>query len=254
MTDSNAVSPNNVTQLTVAVVIPVYRALLAELTTYVERCRAEIESRGYQVEIMLVFDSGMAHSLAAVSFIERSQKARVMYLSTNVGQQAAVFKGLKSVKADMFLTMDEDGSHKPSEIPLLLRPLESGKADLVIGIGRSSEVGRMRRLGSLSMMWLGRIYLGPSAPRAWSSFRAMKSSVVSNLSNVWNPNGVLGFELFRCAESVELVAVTRVAASSASSYKALSLLGYFLRACRHYLWRNRRRVVPGRIVRRLWTK
>lgn len=250
MIDSRAVSLDNVTQLTVAVVIPVYRALLAELTTNVERCREEIESRGYQVEIMLVFDSGMAHTLAAVRFLERSQKARVMYLSTNVGQQAAVFKGLKSVKADIFLTMDEDGMHKPSDIPLLLGPLESGKADLVIGIGRSSEVGRMRRLGSSSMVWLGRVYLGQSAPRAWSSFRAMRSSVVSNLSSAWNRDGVLGFELFRCAESVTLVEVTRSAVSSASSYTALSLLAYWLRACRYYLWAGRSNGASRRNVRR----
>lgn len=247
MTYSRAVSLEKVTQLTVAVVIPVFRAGLAELTKHLERCRAEIESREYRVEIMLVFDAGMAHALAAARFLERSQQVRVVYLSANVGQQAAVFKGLKSAKADIFLTMDEDGSHNPSDIPLLLRPLESGQANLVIGIGRSSEFGRPRRLGSLSMVWLGRRYLGRNAPRAWSSFRAMKSSVVSNLPSEWNRNGVLGFELFRCAESVAVVEVTRIMPSSASSYTCVARIVYWLRAYRYYLLKRLRELASRRI-------
>ena len=48
---------------------------------------------------MLVFDAGMAHALAAAHFLERSQQVQVVYLSTNVWQQAAVFKGAEECKS-----------------------------------------------------------------------------------------------------------------------------------------------------------
>ncbi len=37
------------------------------------------------------------------------------------------------MKADVFVTLDGDGQHDPAEIPRLVKPIEDGVAEVVLG-------------------------------------------------------------------------------------------------------------------------
>lgn len=62
--------------------------------------------------------------------------ADVVRHSRNLGYGAAVqslFRRARELDADVLVTLDGDGQHDPSEIPSVLEPIVSGKADVVIG-------------------------------------------------------------------------------------------------------------------------
>jgi glycosyltransferase involved in cell wall biosynthesis len=58
--------------------------------------------------------------------------AKLISYLTNRGKGYAVRKGLANAKGQILVTIDADGSHRPDEIPKLIKPLLHG-ADVVIG-------------------------------------------------------------------------------------------------------------------------
>ena len=62
----------------------------------------------------------------------------------NLGYGAALqslFKRAKDLKADVLVTLDSDGQHDPAQIPLLVKPIEEGVAEVVLGSRFKDEKG-----------------------------------------------------------------------------------------------------------------
>jgi len=72
------------------------------------------------------------------------------------GKGDGIRKGIRKAKGDIIVFIDADGSHSPRDIPKLVAPIKSGKADLVVASrakGGSDEVrldfeGLFRQIGS----------------------------------------------------------------------------------------------------------
>jgi len=82
--------------------------------------------------------------------------AEVVRHERNLGKGAAIrslFDFAKRLRADVVVTIDADGQHDPGEIPKLLEPILSGKADIVIGSRslREGEMPRYRRIGRAAL-------------------------------------------------------------------------------------------------------
>ena len=68
------------------------------------------------------------------------------------GALKTLFAKAKEMDVDALVILDSDGQHEPSDIPLLLDPILSEQADIVIGSrfvdgGGSQEMPSYRRLG-----------------------------------------------------------------------------------------------------------
>ncbi len=87
------------------------------------------EAREY-VDEVLVVDDGSADSTAEAA---RESGAEVIEHGENRGYLRALRTGFRSVEADVIVTLDADGEMDPSYIPVLVEPIESGEADLVLG-------------------------------------------------------------------------------------------------------------------------
>ena len=104
------------------------------------------------VDVVLVCDDGSTDSTAEIA--ER-MGADVIRHDRNLGYGAAIktlFITARELNADVLVTLDGDGQHDPSEIPVLAEPVLEGKADIVIGsrfLGDAEKNGmpRYRRLG-----------------------------------------------------------------------------------------------------------
>jgi len=82
---------------------------------------------------VLVCDDG---STDMTGEIAESLGAEVVRHERNLGYGAAVrslFNRAKELDGDVFVTLDADGQHDPSEIPLVVKPVVEGEADIVIG-------------------------------------------------------------------------------------------------------------------------
>ncbi|BAI61999.1 putative glycosyltransferase [Methanocella paludicola SANAE] len=100
---------------------------------------------------VLVIDDG---SKDKTSEIARIAGAEIITHKTNQGKGVAIkdaFEFVKRANADILILIDGDGQHNPDEIPLLLGPIISGKADIVNGsrflIKNGNKVPGYRRIG-----------------------------------------------------------------------------------------------------------
>jgi glycosyltransferase involved in cell wall biosynthesis len=141
---------------------------------------------------VLVIDDGSRDGTADVA--RGSGVDHVVRLRRNKGLAAAFAAGIDaSLKqgADFIVNTDADNQYPGHQIPLLLQPLLSGAADIVIGDRNIAEVRHMswrkrqlQRLGS----WVVRQVSGTTVPDTTSGFRAytrdaaLRMTIVSEFS------------------------------------------------------------------------
>ena len=133
----------------ISVVIPVYNEEEALPTFY--RALAEALDRLPQsAEIIFADDGstdGSADRLDAIA--ETDPRVRVLHLSRNYGQTAALMAAIQNSSGDVVIPMDGDGQNDPADIPRLLEKLADG-FDVVSGWRLAREDNALtRRLPSV---------------------------------------------------------------------------------------------------------
>jgi glycosyltransferase involved in cell wall biosynthesis len=102
-----------------------------------------------QARNIVVVDDGSVDGTAAAA---RDGGAVVLRHSLNRGQGAALQTGIEFALrrgAQAIVTFDSDGQHSPDDIPIMLAPLRSGKAEVVLGsrfLGTAESMPALRRL------------------------------------------------------------------------------------------------------------
>jgi glycosyltransferase involved in cell wall biosynthesis len=113
----------------VSVVVPVYN----EAAT-VGQVVDELLELDLRLEILLVDDGSTDDSpLELARLAERNGQVKVLTQPENRGKGAAVRRGITESTGDILLIQDADLEYSPSDIPALIDPLLSGKADAVFG-------------------------------------------------------------------------------------------------------------------------
>jgi glycosyltransferase involved in cell wall biosynthesis len=92
-----------------------------------------------------------------------------------IGYLAATKSGFQKAQCDIIITLDGDGEHNPGQITLLLRPIFTGEADLVMGRRQ-----RIPRISERLINWLTkqRIEIGDSC----TGYRAITKDLAMKLS------------------------------------------------------------------------
>jgi glycosyltransferase involved in cell wall biosynthesis len=151
-----------------------------------EKTLAEIinDSRPFADEIIVVD----GHSTDMTREVAEKLGVRVI-LDNGKGKGAALRHAIDSVTGDITVFIDADGSHDPKDIPRLIEPIISGKADHVSGsrlTGGSSELHGgfdecFRLMGSsfitACINWKFKVKLSESQ----NGFRAIKTDLFKEL-------------------------------------------------------------------------
>jgi glycosyltransferase involved in cell wall biosynthesis len=119
--------------LNVVAILPAYN-LEKSIAAIVERTRPFVRT-------VLVVADGSKDGTAAAA---RAAGALVPEAELVRGKGFAIIKGIEESRRlapDVVILMDSDGQHLPEEIPVMLKPLEEGRADLVSG---SRMLGTLR--------------------------------------------------------------------------------------------------------------
>src|ERR1700737_205465 len=116
----------------ISVVIPVYNEAEALLELY--RALSDTLARLPQsAEIIFADDGSKDGSAAALDgFAEGDPRVRVLHLSRNYGQTAALMAAMQKSPGDIVIPMDGDGQNDPADIPRLIAKLAEG-FDVVSG-------------------------------------------------------------------------------------------------------------------------
>jgi dolichol-phosphate mannosyltransferase len=129
-----------------SIVIPVYNEedvvghLLSEIRNFARSWRSDYE--------LLMVDDGSSYRTAEIigkQFVDWSQ-GRLIQLSQNCGQAAALFHGMKRARGQIVILLDGDGQNDPQDIPKLLAPLN--EVDMAVGIRVNRQDSFVRRFMS----------------------------------------------------------------------------------------------------------
>jgi len=154
---------------------------------------AEIRAVDPGMEIIVVDDA----SFDRTPVIAAEAGARVLRLACNLGIGGAVqtgYQAAREIGCDIVVQIDGDGQHDPKELPLILKPVLDGRADIVIG-SRFAGAGKyrappVRRLGMRIFAAFVSLLVGKSLSDTSSSFRAVNRRALS-LFAVDYPHGYL---------------------------------------------------------------
>ena len=121
-----------------SVVIPAYN----EQAT-VEEIVSRVRAVGLADEIVLVDDGSTDGTRELLARMAKTDPAlRILFHERNRGKGAAVATGIQAAQGDLILIQDADLEYDPREYPVLLKPIEEGRADVVFG---SRFLGAPRR-------------------------------------------------------------------------------------------------------------
>lgn len=134
---------------------------------------------------VIVVDDGSSDKTAELA---RKGGAIVVRHPFNLGVGISISTGVSialSENADVIVTMDADGQHKPDDMPKLIEPIKNKKADLVIGsrfLSGAREMPILRRLGNKMLSALISLYTGVKITDSQSGFRAFSRDLARRIS------------------------------------------------------------------------
>ena len=114
-----------------SIVIPVYNER-ATAGVLLERVLA-VELPGVEKEIVVVEGGSTDGTRELIREFEAKRGVRVIYEDAPRGKGAAVRRGLAEVAGDVILIQDGDLEYSVSDYPALLKPLQDGVCDVVLG-------------------------------------------------------------------------------------------------------------------------
>jgi glycosyltransferase involved in cell wall biosynthesis len=163
----------------VSVIIPTKNECEA-ISQVIEATKQALD--GYSYEIIVVDKSSdETPDLAAKA------GARVLRQTHRGGVGAGLWEGFSRARGEIVVTIDGDGSYDPADIPRVIKPILSGKADFVNGDRLSGE----RMLGSMAVVnlvgnriltWLGNVCFGAHVWDSQSGMKAIRRELLNRMS------------------------------------------------------------------------
>ena len=159
-------------------VIPAFQAATT-IGSVVQRTRAALPG----AKIVVVDDGSTDGTSSTIA-------ETVLTHAQNLGKGAALRAGIGEAirqHAEIVVTLDADGQHRPEEIPRLIRPIADGQADLVLGAReRSGVMPVSRRITNWLSATLATRIGGQRVRDAQTGFRAFSRRVAERVSPAGN--------------------------------------------------------------------
>ena len=166
--------------LQVSVVIPVFNEELV-LHEFYPRLKKEAESWDKSYELLFVDDGSTDNSFDLICKWKKiDSNIRVVKLTRNFGQQAAVLAGFRESRGNIVVQIDSDLQNPPEEIKRLLGAF-TDEVDLVVTIPRKRRDSSFRIVGSKVLRYFAQALFGNRFILNLSSFRAMRRSVIEKI-------------------------------------------------------------------------
>lgn len=124
----------------VSIVIPAYNEV-GTIVQVMESVRAI--DLGFPKEIIIVDDASVDGTKEVLTAFAGEADVRVVSHDRNYGKGAAIRTGLLHVTGDIIVVQDADLEYDPQDLPRLIRPITSGKADVVYGNRFHGETHRV---------------------------------------------------------------------------------------------------------------
>lgn len=164
----------------ISIVVPTYRE--ADNLPLVARAVDEaFAGLGQEYELLFIDDDSQDGSEELCAELTERLPVRIVVRRGERGLATAVIRGIEVSTGEIVVVMDADLSHPPSAIPEMIRRLQDGRSDFVLG---------------------SRYVKGGSIHDDWSSLRKLNSMIASLLARPLCPlkDPMSGFFAFRRAD------------------------------------------------------
>lgn len=165
--------------LSYSFVVPIYRdgALAEAFCAEFERVFQSYlgtDDIAARVELIFVNDDGTLETAQVLrETCERYPFARLLNLSRNFGQHIALTCGYEHAQGQYVGMLNVDMEDPPDQIPVLLKVLEAGPYDIVLGVRDKRESPLMDRITSKSFTWVLNKATGYDMPLNTATLRIM---------------------------------------------------------------------------------
>jgi glycosyltransferase involved in cell wall biosynthesis len=123
--------PEPQTTAFLSVVLPCYREA-THIRAIVVEISSELESAGVDYELVMIDDGSPDETWKALAALaEEFKTVRAARLSRNFGKELALVAGLELARGEAVITMDADGQHPPSLLPVIIEAWRESGADIV---------------------------------------------------------------------------------------------------------------------------
>jgi glycosyltransferase involved in cell wall biosynthesis len=164
----------------VSVIIPAYNEEYT-IGDIIEETTAILDGMNTPYELIVV-DDGSTDKTREMAL---RHKATVLYHDCNRGKGYAVRKALQTAQGQIIVTIDADGSHRPKEIPDLIRPLHNG-TDIVAGsrfLGYSKEfTSKTNKIGNRILNTTIYLLTRRHVTDSQTGFRAFKREFLNHVT------------------------------------------------------------------------
>lgn len=160
----------------ISAVVPVFNAQQS-LPLLIQRLVPVLQSLAASFEILLIDDGSIDDSWAVItSLASTCDSVRGVRLMRNYGQHSALLCGIRRVRFDCTVTLDDDLQNPPEEIPKLLSNLTLNM-DVVYGTPQRATHGLFRNLSSQITKIVLQKGMGAETARNVSAFRLFRTQV-----------------------------------------------------------------------------
>ncbi len=130
----------------IGVIIPVYNEAVGLLTNF-KAIFDSLAGQGIAAHYMLVDDGSSDQTWQVIERLkEQYETLSAIRFAKNFGKESALLAGVDQLDADLYITMDSDLQHPPSEIGKMIELLFAQSADIVSGVkadrGKESALHR----------------------------------------------------------------------------------------------------------------
>lgn len=167
---------------TVSVVVPVFNEV-DNLPLLHRALSATMCSEGWDYEVVYVNDGSTDGSTELLdSIASNDRRTTVVHLRRNFGQTAAISAGLDEADGEIVATIDADLQNDPSDLPGMIRELNTGY-DVVVGWREHRQDSFWsRRLPSRAANFLIRRITGVQVRDLGCTLRVMRRHIAQDLS------------------------------------------------------------------------
>jgi len=164
----------------ISLVIPVFNEE-KNLYTLLGRIKPVMEGIGRPYEIIFVDDGSRDDSLRILKTFTAHPEVKIVELTRNYGQHAAIMAGFSIVKGGIIITLDGDLQNPPEEIPKLVQVMEEGNYDIVGTIRKRRKDSIFRILPSKIINAVARKITRVEMKDWGCMLRAYRSQVVEGM-------------------------------------------------------------------------
>jgi undecaprenyl-phosphate 4-deoxy-4-formamido-L-arabinose transferase len=164
----------------ISLVIPVFNEE-GNLPALMSRIRQAMSALKRPWEIILVDDGSRDRSLEVLKGFTVHPEVRVVELTKNYGQHAAILAGFSIVRGGIVVTLDADLQNPPEEIPRLIATMEEGGFDVVGTIRRRRKDSLFRIVPSRIVNMVTRKITGVRMTDWGCMLRAYSRTVVERM-------------------------------------------------------------------------